>query len=90
MSEAYRINIRLRMDEPKEREAAEYLRDLDQSRTEFIVDAILARIHPREVTLENIQNIVHTELQSVALPAPQKPADMEQDSLVLQGLEAWD
>ena len=90
MSGTYRINLRFHMDEPDEREAAEYLRSLSQSRNEFVVDAILARIHPKEVTLENIQNIVHSELQGVTLAAPREPADEGQDDLVLQGLEAWE
>ena len=67
----YRINVRFHMDDPAERRAAEYLRALESSRNQFVVDAVIARMNQalgsNEELLESIRQIFREEVQSVSV-----------------------
>ena len=62
----YRINVRFRMNRPEEAVAAEFLKELDYSKNDFIIDAILTKIY-NDRLLRNIRQIFREEVLS--LPA---------------------
>ena len=74
------MNLRLNLDDPREKAAAEYLelisRDGKLSRNRFLVDLLLAKLeNSRDFTLEDVQRVVRQELQSVSLaPRPTEQA----------------
>ena len=80
MNRCYRVNLRLNLEDPREKAAAEYLeqiaRDGKQSRNRFLVDLLLAKLeNSRDFTLEDVQRVVRQELQSVSLaPRPTEQA----------------
>ena len=70
MQNDYRLNLRFRLDNPKEKQAAEYLQSLHGiSRNQFIIDTILSYIEKRNdnaLTIDNIRSIFKEELNAVA------------------------
>ena len=91
MSE-YRINVRLNLEDPEQRKAAEHLQHLDKkefrSQNAFVVAAILAYLKQRDEDpnarlLEQIRELLHEEgfvVQSVAAaPTLQLPAELTEE-----------
>ena len=70
MQNDYRLNLRFRLDNPKEKQAAKYLQSLQGiSRNQFIIDAILSYIEKRNakaLTIDDIRSIFKEELKAVA------------------------
>ena len=92
MSE-YRINVRLNLENPEQRKAAEHLQHLDKrefrSQNAFVVAAILATMKQRDEDpnarlLEQIRELLHEEgfaFQPVVTGAPtlQLPAELTEE-----------
>ena len=92
MSE-YRINVRLNLENPEQREAAEHLQRLDKSefrsQNAFVVAAILAYVKRRDEDpnarlLEQIRELLHEEgfaFQPVVTDAPtlQVPIELTEE-----------
>ena len=70
MQDDYRLNLRFRLDNPKEKQAAEYLQSLQGiSRNQFIIDAVLSYIEKRNakaLTIDDIRSMFKEELKAVA------------------------
>lgn len=70
MQNDYRLNLRFRLDNPKEKRAAEYLQSLQGiSRNQFIIDAVLSYIekqNTKALTIDDIRSMFKEELKAVA------------------------
>ena len=70
----YRINVRFRMDNPDEKQAAEFLIALGRSRNQFIVDAVINQIsnqdHAPSLSLNNIRKVVREEFRAATVALP--------------------
>ena len=75
MKNDYRINVRFHLDNPEEKEAADYLRSLGKSRNQFIVEAVTAFIRRENqsdsFSLDDIRQMFREELQAVSISQPQ-------------------
>ena len=58
----YRINVRFHTDNEAERRAAEYLKTLDRSRNQFVVDAVIAYMD-KSSFLNSMREILREELK---------------------------
>lgn len=61
---SYRMNVRFNLELPRERRAAECLKQLGTSRNRFVVDAVIAELESM------LRRILQDELQNVAVAAP--------------------
>ncbi len=70
MRNDYRLNLRFRLDNPKEKRAAEYLQSLQGiSRNKFVIEAIISYIEKQNTkvpTIDDIRSIFKEELKAVA------------------------
>jgi len=70
MQNDYRLNLRFRLDNPKEKYAAEYLQSLQGiSRNKFVIETIISYIekqNTKALTIDDIQSIFKEELKAVA------------------------
>ena len=70
MQNDYRLNLRFRLDNPKEKQAAEYLQSLQGiSRNKFVIEAIISYIekqNTKALTIDDIRSIFKEELKAVA------------------------
>ena len=70
MQNDYRLNLRFRLDNPKEKQAAEYLQSLQGiSRNKFVIEAIISYIekqNSKALTVDDIRSIFKEELKAVA------------------------
>ena len=84
MKNIYRLNVRFDLDDPVEREAAEYLNAYDgKSRNRFIVSAVMGAIHRndgRDFTLTDIQMMFREELQAVSIALPASPMGTSEEA----------
>ena len=58
----YRINVRFHTDNEAERRAAEYLKTLDRSRNQFVVDAVIAYMD-KSAFLNSMREILREEIK---------------------------
>lgn len=65
----YRMNLRFNLELPRERRAAECLKQLGTSRNRFVVDAVIAELESRDQE-SMLRRILQDELQNVAFIAP--------------------
>ena len=65
----YRMNLRFNLELPRERGAAEFLKQLGTSRNRFVVDAVIAELESRDRE-SMLRRILQDELQNVAVTAP--------------------
>lgn len=65
----YRMNLRFNLELPRERRAAECLKQLGTSRNRFVVDAVIAELESRDQE-SMLRRILQDELQNVAVAAP--------------------
>ena len=83
MKNVYRLNVRFDLDDPVEREAAEFLNAYDgKSRNRFIVSAVMDAIHrndERDFTLADIQMMFREELQAVSIASPTAPTETSEE-----------
>ena len=83
MKNVYRLNVRFDLDDPVEREAAEFLNAYDgKSRNRFIVGAVMDAIHRndgRDFTLADIQMMFREELQAVSIASPAAPMETSEE-----------
>jgi hypothetical protein len=67
----YRINVRFRLNNPDEKQAADYLITLGRSRNQLIVDAVINQIrnqdHAPPLSLSDIRKVVREEFQAAAV-----------------------
>ena len=84
MKNVYRLNVRFDLDDPVEREAAEFLNAYDgKSRNRFIVGAVMDAIHRNDrhnFTLADIQMMFREELQAVSIASPAAPAEDSEEA----------
>ena len=84
MKNVYRLNVRFDLDDPVEREAAEFLNAYDgKPRTRFIVSAVMGAIHRndgRDFTLTDIQMMFREELQAVSIASPVTPMGTSEEA----------
>lgn len=84
MKNVYRLNVRFDLDDPVEREAAEFLNAYDgKSRNRFIIDAVMDAIHRNDghgFTLTDIQKMFREELQAVSIASPAAPAEDSEEA----------
>lgn len=70
MQNDYRLNLRFRLDNPKEKQVSEYLQSLQGiSRNQFIIDAVLSYIEKQNskmLTVDDIRSMFKEELKAVA------------------------
>ena len=70
MQNDYRLNLRFRLDNPKEKQVAEYLQSLQViSRNKFVIEAIISYIekqNSKALTIDDIRSIFKEELKAVA------------------------
>ena len=66
---SYRMNLRFNLELPRERRAAEFLKQLGTSRNRFVVDAVIAELESRDQE-SMLRRILQDELQNVAVAAP--------------------
>ncbi len=70
MQNDYRLNLRFRLDNPKEKQAAEYLQSMKgKSRNQFVIEAILSYIekqNTKALTIDDIRSIFKEELKAVS------------------------
>lgn len=66
---SYRMNIRFNLELPRERRAADCLKQLGTSRNRFVVDAVIAELESRDQE-SMLRRILQDELQNVAFVAP--------------------
>lgn len=70
MRNDYRLNLRFRLDNPKEKHAAEYLQSLQGiSRNKFVIEAIISYIekqNTKALTIDDIRSMFKEELKAVA------------------------
>ena len=101
MANDYRINLRFRLDNSEEKQAADYLRSLGKSRNQYIVEAVTAYIRNKNpadsLSLGNIRQMFREELQAISIAVPQdKPkglteAEQEQNMKnILDDLDMFD
>ena len=71
MQDDYRLNLRFRLDNPKEKQAAEYLQSLQGiSRNKFVIEAIISYMEKQNakvLTIDDIRSIFKEELKAVSL-----------------------
>ena len=83
MKNVYRLNVRFDLDDPVEREAAEFLNAFDgKSRNRFIVGAVMDAIHRNDrhnFTLTDIQMMFREELQAVSIASPAAPMETSEE-----------
>lgn len=65
----YRMNLRFNLELPRERRAAECLKQLGTSRNRFVVDAVIAELESRDQE-SMLHRILQDELQNVAFTTP--------------------
>ena len=84
MKNVYRLNVRFDLDDPVEREAAEFLNAYDgKSRNRFIVSAVMGAIHRNDghdFTLADIQMMFREELQAVSIASPAAPMGASEEA----------
>ena len=84
MKNIYRLNVRFDLDDPVEREAAEFLNAYDgKSRNRFIVSAVMDAIHRNDghdFTLADIQMMFREELQAVSIASPVTPMGASEEA----------
>ena len=70
MQDDYRLNLRFRLDNPKEKYAAEYLQSLQGiSRNKFVTEAVISYIekqNTKALTIDDIRSMFKEELKAVA------------------------
>jgi len=70
MQNDYRLNLRFRLDNPKEKHAAEYLQSLQGiSRNKFVIKAIISYIekqNTKALTIDDIRSMFKEELKAVS------------------------
>ncbi len=66
---SYRMNLRFNLELPRERGAAEFLKQLGTSRNRFVVDAVIAELESRDQE-SMLRRILQDELQNVAFITP--------------------
>lgn len=70
MQNDYRLNLRFRLDNPKEKQVADYLQSLQGiSRNKFVIEAIISYIekqNTKALTIDDIRSIFKEELKAVA------------------------
>ena len=70
MPNDYRLNLRFRLDNPKEMQVAEYLQSLQGiSRNKFVIEAIISYIekqNTKALTIDDIRSMFKEELKAVA------------------------
>ena len=70
MQNDYRLNLRFRLDNPKEKQAAEYLQSLQGiSRNKFVIEAIISYIekqNTKALTVDDIRSMFKEELKAVS------------------------
>lgn len=80
MSDDYRLNLRFRLDNPKEKQAAEYLQSLKGiSRNQFVLEAILSYIEKQNeemLTVDDIRNIFKEELKAASFVSAGNQVDL--------------
>ncbi len=64
----YRINVRFHGDNEAERRAVEYLKTLDRSRNQFVVDAVIAYMD-KSSFLSSIREIFREEIGRMPMPS---------------------
>ena len=71
MQNDYRLNLRFRLDNPKEKQASEYLQSLQGiSRNKFVIGAVISYIekqNTKALTIDDIRSIFKEELKAVSL-----------------------
>ena len=71
MQNDYRLNLRFRLDNPKEKQVADYLQSLQGiSRNKFVIEAIISYIekqNTKALTIDDIRSIFKEELKAVSL-----------------------
>jgi hypothetical protein len=71
MQNDYRLNLRFRLDNPKEKQVADYLQSLQGiSRNKFVIEAIISYIekqNTKALTIDDIRSIFNEELKAVSL-----------------------
>ena len=84
MKNVYRLNVRFDLDDPVEREAAEFLNAYDgKSRNRFIVSAVMDAIHRtdgHDFTLTDIQMMFREELQAVSIASSAAPMETSEEA----------
>lgn len=84
MKNVYRLNVRFDLDDPVEREAAEFLNAYDgKSRNRFIIGAVMDAIHRNDghgFTLTDIQKMFREELQAVSIASPAAPMGASEEA----------
>ena len=70
MQDDYRLNLRFKLDNPKEKQVAEYLQSLQGiSRNKFVIEAIISYIekqNTKALTIDDIRSIFKEELKAVS------------------------
>ena len=70
MQNDYRLNLRFRLDNPKEKQVADYLQSLQGiSRNKFVIEAIISYIEKQNIkalTIDDIRSIFKEELKAVS------------------------
>ena len=70
MQNDYRLNLRFRLDNPKEKQAAEYLQSLQGiSRNKFVIEAIISYIekqNTKALTIDDIRSMFKEELKAAS------------------------
>jgi len=64
----YRINVRFHVDNEAERRAVEYIKTLDRSRNQFVVDAVIAYMD-KSSFLNSIREIFREEIKRMPMPS---------------------
>ncbi len=64
----YRINVRFHGDNEAERRVVEYLKTLDRSRNQFVVDAVIAYMD-KSSFLSSIREIFREEIGRMPMPS---------------------
>lgn len=98
----YRLNLRFDLNDPRERAAAEYIRNLDltayKSRNRFIVSAVCAYMdapaEKEQGLLEGIREVIREELEGLQFSRQRNTAlsteeQTENDQSVLDDLEMF-
>lgn len=71
MQNDYRLNLRFRLNNPKEKQVADYLQSLQGiSRNKFVIEAIISYIekqNTKALTIDDIRSIFKEELKAVSL-----------------------
>ena len=71
MQNDYRLNLRFRLDNSKEKQVADYLQSLQGiSRNKFVIEAIISYIekqNTKALTIDDIRSIFKEELKAVSL-----------------------